>query len=96
MSAKLDSKAIRDWLKDRDGWKSKGKTITKEYTFKSFRSAIVFVNRIATLADEAKHHPDIDIRYTKVTLILSTHDSGGVTEKYLELARAIDFATSAR
>jgi 4a-hydroxytetrahydrobiopterin dehydratase len=96
MSAKLDQKAIRDWLKDRDGWKAKGKAITKEYTFKSFRSTIVFVNRIATLADEAKHHPDIDIRYTKVTLILSTHDAGGVTERDLELARAIDFATSAR
>ena len=96
MSAKLDAKAIRDWLKDRDGWKVKGKAIRKDFSFKSFRSTIVFVNRIATLADEAGHHPDIDIRYDKVTLALSTHDAGGITDKDLELARAIDFATSAR
>ena len=96
MSAKLDSEAIEDWLKDRDGWKLKEGSLAKDFSFKDFRSSIVFVNRIATLADSADHHPDIDVRYTKVTLTLSTHDAGGITEKDLELARAIDFATSAR
>ena len=96
MSAKLDADAIEDWLKDRDGWKHRGDALEKNFSFDSFRSSIVFVNRIATLADSADHHPDIDIRYDKVKLTLSTHDAGGITEKDLELARSIDFATSAR
>ena len=49
-----------------------------------------FVNRVAGLAESADHHPDIDIRYSKVTLTLSSHDSGGVTAKDIALARAID------
>ncbi len=96
MAAKLERDAVQAWLEDRDGWKLEGDAIRKVFTFKSFRSSIVFVNRIATLADDADHHPDVDIRYNKVTLTLSTHDAGGITEKDLELARAVDFATSAR
>ncbi len=96
MPAKLDREAVQAWLTDREGWKLEGDAIRKVFAFKSFRSSIVFVNRIATLADEADHHPDVDIRYDRVTLTLSTHDAGGLTEKDLELARAIDFATSAR
>ncbi len=96
MAAKLEREAVQAWLEDRDGWKLEGDAIRKVFTFKSFRSSIVFVNRIATLADDADHHPDVDIRYNKVTLTLSTHDAGGITEKDLELARAVDFATSAR
>ena len=69
--AKLDADAIEDWLKDRDGWKHRGEALEKNFSFDSFRSSIVFVNRIATLADGADHHPDIDIRYDKVKLTLS-------------------------
>ena len=64
--------------------------------FPSFRSAIVFVNRVATIADEEGHHPDIQIRYDRVSLHLWSHDAGGVTERDLKLAERIDFATSAR
>ena len=60
------------------------------------RDSIVFVNRIASIADDLNHHPDIDIRYSKVHLTITTHDSGGVTENDLALAEKIDFATSAR
>ncbi len=67
----------------------------KQFSFPSFRDSIVFVNRVATLADDADHHPDIDVRYDRVTLILSTHSAGGITEKDLALAEAVDFATSA-
>jgi 4a-hydroxytetrahydrobiopterin dehydratase len=55
----------------------------------------VFVNRVAGLADERDHHPDIDIRYDTVKLRLSSHDAGGVTERDLALAQAIDHSTSA-
>lgn len=93
---KLEPKAVKAWLKEHDGWKLKGKTIYKTFNLKSFRDSVVFVNRIATLADDRDHHPDIDIRYADVTIGLSTHDAGGITEKDLDLAQAIDFATSAR
>ena len=96
MAKGLDNAAVRAWLKDRDGWKHKSKSIIKTYKFDSFRNCIVFVNRVATLADEKDHHPDIDIRYDQVTITLSTHSVGGLTEKDLELAKAVDFATSAR
>jgi 4a-hydroxytetrahydrobiopterin dehydratase len=55
----------------------------------------VFVNRVASLADELNHHPDIDIRYTAVLLTLSTHSAGGLTELDLKVAERVDFATSA-
>ncbi len=96
MADKLNDESIEGWLKGRSGWSRKGDRIRKEFSFDSFRDSIVFVNRVATLADTAEHHPDIDVRYDKVTIGLSTHDAGGITEKDLELAEQIDFATSSR
>ncbi len=96
MAEKLNDESIEGWLEERDGWTRKGDRLVKEFGFETFRNAVVFVNRVATLADEAGHHPDIDLRYDKVRLGLSTHDAGGITEKDLELAEKVDFATSAR
>jgi 4a-hydroxytetrahydrobiopterin dehydratase len=59
-------------------------------TLRTFPEAISLVNRVAEEAERANHHPDIDIRYTKVVFTLSTHDAGGVTRKDLDLAAAID------
>ncbi len=92
---KLNSASIQSWLKGRTGWKRKSNTLIKEFHFSSFRDSVVFVNRVATLADTADHHPDIDVRYDRVTLTLSTHSAGGITEKDLTLAEQVDFATSA-
>ena len=96
MAEKLNEESIVGWLKGRDGWKRKDDTLTKEFTFESFRNTIVFVNRVASLSDVVDHHPDIDIRYNKVRLTLSTHEADGITEKDLDLAERVDFATSAR
>lgn len=74
------------------GWSRKGNAIVKTYQFRSFPEGISFVDRVAELAEAAGHHPDIDIRYTKITCSLSTHDSGGITQKDLDLARAIEDA----
>ncbi|HUQ20537.1 MAG TPA: 4a-hydroxytetrahydrobiopterin dehydratase [Gemmatimonadaceae bacterium] len=74
------------------GWSRKGSAIVKTYQFRSFSEGISFVDRVAELAEAAGHHPDIDIRYTKITCSLSTHDSGGITQKDLDLARAIEDA----
>ena len=72
------------------GWSRKGDVLTRTYQFRNFTQAIDFVNRVASLAESANHHPDIDIRYSKVTCTLSTHDAGGITEKDLELAGEIE------
>ena len=94
MASKLNTESIRGWLDGRKGWKRRSNRITKNFHFSSFRDTIVFVNRVATLADTHDHHPDIDIRYDNVTITLSTHDAGGITEKDLALAEQIDFSTS--
>lgn len=92
----LNDASIQDWMDNRSGWSREGDTIAKTYAFDAFRDSIVFVNRVASLADAADHHPDIDIRYNKVRIGLSTHDAGGITEKDTKLAEKIDFATSNR
>ena len=75
------------------GWSRRGDSITKTFTFERFPNAIAFVDRVAVLAEEMNHHPDIDIRYTKVTMTLSTHDAGGITRSDLTLAERIESAT---
>jgi 4a-hydroxytetrahydrobiopterin dehydratase len=72
------------------GWSRKAGAIVKTYQFRSFPEGISFVDRVAQIAESAGHHPDIDIRYTKITCLLSTHDSGGITQKDLDLAKAIE------
>ena len=72
------------------GWSKRSGVISKTFTRPTFPDAIAFVDRIAVAAETAAHHPDIDVRYTKVTLALSTHDSGGLTQKDIDLARAIE------
>ena len=94
MASKLNTESIRGWLDGRKGWKRRSNRIIKSFHFSSFRDTIVFVNRVATLADTHDHHPDIDIRYDNVTITLSTHDAGGITEKDLALAEQIDFSSS--
>jgi 4a-hydroxytetrahydrobiopterin dehydratase len=75
-----------------DDWEcaEDGKALRRTYRFPNFRAAIAFVSFVAELAEAADHHPDIDVRYSKVTLTLSTHSAGGVTEKDFELIREID------
>ena len=96
MAERLPPEAVNAWAEAHARWEFRGDTIRKEYVFPSFRSAIVFVNRVATIADELKHHPEIRIHYDRVFLKLWSHDAGGVTERDLNLAERIDFATSAR
>ena len=89
MSA-LSKVEIQQKLKDTIGWSHAGKALHKKFTFKSFMAAIGFVNRIAEAAEKASHHPDIAVNYNLVTLSLSTHSEGGVTEKDFQLAKEID------
>jgi 4a-hydroxytetrahydrobiopterin dehydratase len=96
MTEKLNNQSVEDWLEKRPGWSVKNHTLVKEFRFKSFRDTIVFVNRIASLADESGQRPAIDIRDEMVRLTLSTPKVSGLSQLDLELAQRIDFATSAR
>ena len=86
----LSTEQITAELNALKGWRLVGKEITKMYEMKDFVRAMGFVNSVALLAEKANHHPDIDIRWNKVTLTLSTHSAGGLTEKDFNLAKAID------
>ncbi|HKK94199.1 MAG TPA: 4a-hydroxytetrahydrobiopterin dehydratase [Longimicrobiales bacterium] len=96
MARKLNEESITDWLERHPEWTRDGDKIRKTVQFEKFRDSIVFVNRLATLADDAEHHPDIDIRYDKVIVGLTTHDAGGLTEKDTKLAEKIDHASRTR
>jgi 4a-hydroxytetrahydrobiopterin dehydratase len=77
-----------------DGWSREGDEIVKTYELPSFPDAIAFVNRVADLAEAADHHPDLDIRYRKVRVALSTHSEGGITDKDFTLAGQIETAAN--
>ena len=87
---KFDESKIISSLALIPNWKLQDATIVRTFQFKDFPAAIKFVEAVATLAEEAWHHPDIDIRWNKVTLTLTTHDAGGLTEKDFALARQFD------
>lgn len=92
MRAKLSDLEIRRALGSLPGWTRKGDTLIKTYAFARFADGIRFVTEVAEQADRMNHHPDIDIRYTKVGFSLSTHDAGGITQRDLDLAKAIEVA----
>ena len=71
-------------------WQIEAGELVRTFTLEDFRAALRFVNLVGDLAEEAGHHPDIDIRYNRVRLALVTHDAGGLTDKDFELAAAAD------
>jgi 4a-hydroxytetrahydrobiopterin dehydratase len=90
MRQKLSDLEIQRALGSLPGWSRRGDTLTKTYTFEKFAEGIAFIGRVAKIADEMDHHPDIDIRYTKILMSLSTHDAGGITQSDLTLAERIE------
>jgi 4a-hydroxytetrahydrobiopterin dehydratase len=86
----LTTKEIAFHLKTVANWSKRAKTIHRIFEFEGFLNSVAFVNRIAKRAQKLNHHPDIDIRFNKVTLQLTTHDAGGLTEKDFVLARQSD------
>jgi 4a-hydroxytetrahydrobiopterin dehydratase len=91
----LSDIAIQRELGSLAGWSRRGDALTRTYQFRNFSDSLTFVNRVGELAEKANHHPDIDIRYSKVTLSLSTHDAGGITQNDIDLARQIDAGSAA-
>ena len=94
--AKLPKSEVLERLKKLRGWRLDGDAIKKEYQFPSFPEAIKFVNKVAEISEQADHHPDILISFRKVTLSLSTHDEGGITQKDFGLAEQVEEAKGER
>lgn len=86
---RLDDAAIAKALDTLPQWMRRGESIAREFAFPTFRAALAFVNQVADAAEAARHHPDIDVRYAKVTLAYWTHDSGGITQSDIKAARFI-------
>ncbi len=82
----LTDTEITGFLEREPQWRFAEGQLEREWTFAGFAEAMAFVNRVAAMAEEAGHHPDIDIRYNRVRLSLVTHDAGGVTDKDAALA----------
>jgi len=87
--AALSTAEITDGLKALPEWRLENGALARSFSFSDFREAMSFVNAVADLAERAGHHPDIDIRYNKVMLALSSHDAGGITNRDFSLAAAI-------
>ncbi len=88
----LSDDVVRERLRSLPGWSREGDAIAREYEAPSFRAVIDFVGRIADAAEAANHHPDLDVRYRRLRVVLSTHSEGGITEKDFALAAEIDAA----
>lgn len=86
----LTAQDIKNWLKKLPEWELEKKHIERVFEFDDFSQAIEFVNGVAEIAEEDDHHPEIDIRYNKVKLALSTHSENGLTDLDFELAEKID------
>jgi 4a-hydroxytetrahydrobiopterin dehydratase len=87
---KLSDEAVQGKLADLSDWSVANDALVKTFSFDDFVQSMQFVNRLGIAAEAAQHHPDIDIRYSKVTVTLSTHDSGGITEKDFAIAQEAD------
>lgn len=88
--AVLTDEEIQQALTSLSGWQRNGIAIQRVFRFPDFKAAMQFVNKVAEKAEQANHHPDIDIRYNTITMALVSHDSGGVTQRDVRMAEAIN------
>lgn len=94
MPTDLNPHQRTSFLAEHPAWRLDGETITATFVFSDFIEAMGFVTRVAMAAEVADHHPDIDIRWNKVTLALTTHDQDALTSKDLDLAVSFDGFTT--
>lgn len=90
---KLSDIEIQRELGTLAGWTRKGESLVKTFAFPTFLAGIGFVNKVAAAAERMDHHPDLDIRYTKIMVTLSTHSAGGITANDVALAREMEGLT---
>ena len=87
---KLTQEQVDQGLLQLSDWTLNGESIQRTFGFDDFVQSMAFVSRVADRAEAVQHHPDILVRYNKVTLTLSTHDAGGITEKDFDYAKTVD------
>jgi 4a-hydroxytetrahydrobiopterin dehydratase len=87
---RLSDEEIEERLADRDGWERSGDAIVRQFDNGDFKGSVDFVNRLTPEAEEMNHHPDLEISWKTVTVTITTHSEGGLTEGDFELARRID------
>lgn len=92
---KLSEAEVKDRLANHPEWTEVGGEIQRTFEFADFKASMRFVNEVADEAERVQHHPDVLIRYSKVTLTVSTHDAGGITVKDFDLATFADQASDA-
>lgn len=92
--ARLSDTEIATRLAQLPGWSRSGEAITRTFTFGGFPDAVAFVQRLVGPAETREHHPDVDIRYNRVIVSLSTHDQGGLTSADFTLAALVDGAVA--
>lgn len=90
MSQRLSDLEIQRALGGLPGWSRRGEVLTKTFTLKTFSDVMTLVSKIAEQAERMNHHPDMDIRFNKLVCTLSSHDAGGITQRDLDLAAAIE------
>ncbi len=86
----LSDDEVQARLEQLEGWAREGDAIKKQFQLADFKGSVDFVNRLTPAAEEMNHHPDLEISWNKVTVSLSTHSEGGLTENDFELAERID------
>ena len=95
MADLLDAESVRNAVAVLDGWEGGTEAIVRTVGLRSFPAAIAVVDRVAQVAEEMDHHPDIDIRWRTTSWLLTSHDAGGLTQLDIELAHRINDAASA-
>ena len=88
--ARLSDTEIDERLSGMNGWERSGEAIVKQFDNGDFKGSVDFVNRLTPEAEEMNHHPDLEISWNTVTVTITTHSQGGLTENDFELARRID------
>jgi len=89
---KLTESDLQAFLRDHPAWRADDGSIVRTYEFQKFLDGVRFVDKVAEIADREDHHPDIDVRYRKVTLRLTSHDAGGLTPRDPKIAALADQA----
>jgi 4a-hydroxytetrahydrobiopterin dehydratase len=87
---RLSEQEIESRLGELDGWAREGDAIVKEFKLDDFVGSVDFINRLAPVAEEMNHHPDLSVSWNKVKVSITTHSEGGLTENDFELAKSID------